>query len=105
MKEKVYIETSVVSYLCSRQSRDLIVAAIHRIRKAHAKRFNYDRDAIFADIRKRQEKRKNLVDIVFQENNEIIYLKNYTNGEWKTGLRFNMNVNELSGRKYFYAFV
>ncbi|MFA6291790.1 MAG: type II toxin-antitoxin system VapC family toxin [Victivallales bacterium] len=27
MKEKVYIETSVVSYLCSRQSRDLIVAA------------------------------------------------------------------------------
>lgn len=27
MKEKVYIETSVVSYLCSRPSRDLIVAA------------------------------------------------------------------------------
>jgi predicted nucleic acid-binding protein len=27
VKEKVYIETSVVSYLCSRPSRDLIVAA------------------------------------------------------------------------------
>jgi predicted nucleic acid-binding protein len=27
MKEKVYIETSVVSYLCSRPSRDIIVAA------------------------------------------------------------------------------
>lgn len=27
MKEKVYIETSVVSYLCSRPSRDLLVAA------------------------------------------------------------------------------
>ena len=27
MKEKVYIETSVVSYLCSRPSRDLVVAA------------------------------------------------------------------------------
>jgi len=28
MKEKVYIETSVISYLCSRPSRDLVVAAI-----------------------------------------------------------------------------
>ena len=27
MKEKVYIETSVISYLCSRPSRDLIAAA------------------------------------------------------------------------------
>jgi hypothetical protein len=27
MKEKVYIETSVISYLCSRPSRDLVVAA------------------------------------------------------------------------------
>lgn len=27
MREKVYLETSVVSYLCSRPSRDLIVAA------------------------------------------------------------------------------
>jgi hypothetical protein len=42
---------------------DPIVDAIHRIRRAHAKRFNYDLDAIFADIRKRQEKRKNLVDM------------------------------------------
>ncbi|MEI6424503.1 MAG: hypothetical protein WCP55_19960 [Lentisphaerota bacterium] len=51
---------------------DPIVDAIHRIRKAHAKRFNYDLDAIFADIRKRQEKRKNLVDIIlFKENEKI----------------------------------
>jgi hypothetical protein len=27
MKEKVYIETSVISYLCSRPSRDLVVSA------------------------------------------------------------------------------
>jgi len=31
MKEKVYIETSVISYLCSRPSRDLIVAASQEI--------------------------------------------------------------------------
>ena len=42
---------------------DPIVDEIHRIRRAHAKRFNYDLSAIFADIRKRQAKRKNLVDL------------------------------------------
>jgi hypothetical protein len=42
---------------------DPIVDEIHRIRQAHAKRFNYDVSAIFADIRKRQAKRKNLVDL------------------------------------------
>lgn len=31
MKEKVYIETSVISYLCSRPSRDLIVAASQEV--------------------------------------------------------------------------
>lgn len=31
MKAKVYIETSVISYLCARPSRDLIVAANQEI--------------------------------------------------------------------------
>ena len=43
--------------------RDPIVEEIHRFRRAHAKRFNYDLNAIFTDIRKRQAKRKNLVDL------------------------------------------
>lgn len=43
--------------------KDPIVDEIHRIRHAHAKRFNYNVSAIFADIRKRQTKRKNLVDL------------------------------------------
>jgi hypothetical protein len=43
--------------------RDPIVEEIHRIRKVHAKRFNYDVSAIFADIRKRRAKRTNLVDL------------------------------------------
>jgi len=30
VKQKVYIETSVVSYLCSRPSHDLIVAAMQQ---------------------------------------------------------------------------
>jgi hypothetical protein len=42
---------------------DPIVDEIHRIRRAHAKRFNYDLGAIFADIRKRQAQRKKLVDL------------------------------------------
>jgi len=46
---------------------DPIVDEIHRIRRAHAKRFNYDLGAIFADIRKRQAKRKNLVDLSREE--------------------------------------
>ena len=43
--------------------RDPIVEEIHRVRRAHAKRFNYDLISIFSDIRKRQAKRKNLVDL------------------------------------------
>lgn len=31
MKERVYIETSVISYLCSRPSRDLVVAASQEV--------------------------------------------------------------------------
>jgi len=31
MKERVYIETSVISYLCSRPSRDLIAAAMQEV--------------------------------------------------------------------------
>ncbi|OGV65718.1 MAG: hypothetical protein A3K19_25845 [Lentisphaerae bacterium RIFOXYB12_FULL_65_16] len=43
--------------------RDPIVAEIHQIRKAHAKRFNNDIHAIFADIRRKQTNRPNLVDL------------------------------------------
>ena len=34
---------------------DPIVAEVHRIREQLAAKFNYDVEAIFADIRKRQE--------------------------------------------------
>ena len=34
--------------------RDPIVEEIHRIREEHAARFNYDLDAIFRDLEKRQ---------------------------------------------------
>jgi hypothetical protein len=34
--------------------RDPIVEEIHRIREEHAAQFNYDLDAIFRDIQKRQ---------------------------------------------------
>lgn len=35
--------------------KDEIVEEIHQIREAYAKSFNYDLDAIFADLRKKQE--------------------------------------------------
>ncbi len=35
---------------------DEIVEEIHRIREEYAKSFNYDLDAIFADLRKRKQK-------------------------------------------------
>jgi len=35
-------------------SKDEIVEEIHQIREAYAKSFNYDLDAIFADLRKKQ---------------------------------------------------
>jgi hypothetical protein len=34
--------------------KDEIVEDIHQIREAYAKSFNYDLDAIFADLRKKQ---------------------------------------------------
>jgi len=34
--------------------KDKIVEEIHQIREAYAKSFNYDLDAIFADLRKKQ---------------------------------------------------
>jgi len=34
--------------------QDEIVEEIHRIREEHAKSFNYDLDAIFADLQKKQ---------------------------------------------------
>lgn len=36
---------------------DKIIAEVRAIREAHAAKFNYDLDAIFADINKSQEKR------------------------------------------------
>jgi len=44
MKAKVYIETSVVSYLAARPSRDLIVAAQQQLSQAwwHSRRTYYD---------------------------------------------------------------
>jgi hypothetical protein len=35
--------------------RDEIVEEIHRIREEYAKSFNYDLNAIFADLRRKQE--------------------------------------------------
>jgi hypothetical protein len=43
--------------------KDPIVEEIHKIREAHAKRFNYDLKAIFDDIRKKEARRKNVVDL------------------------------------------
>lgn len=43
--------------------KDPIVAEIHKVRAAHAKRFNYDLVATFADIRTKQAKQKNVVDL------------------------------------------
>ncbi|NQU40862.1 MAG: type II toxin-antitoxin system VapC family toxin [Lentisphaerae bacterium] len=44
MKEKVYIETSVISYLCSRPSRDLVVAANQEVTREwwNGARSHYD---------------------------------------------------------------
>ena len=43
--------------------KDPIVEEIHKIREAHAQRFNYDLDAMFADLQRKQTKRKNLANL------------------------------------------
>jgi len=42
--------------------KDPIVEEIHRFREDYAKRFNYDIDAMFADIQAKQAKTPHLVD-------------------------------------------
>lgn len=42
--------------------KDPIVEEIHRFREEYAKRFNYDIDAMFADIQAKQAKNPKLVD-------------------------------------------
>lgn len=44
MKESVYIETSIISYLCSRPSRDLVIAANQELVHEwwHGRRTNYE---------------------------------------------------------------
>ena len=42
---------------------DPIVEEIHKIREAHARKFNYDLDAMFADLQRKQAKRKNLAHL------------------------------------------
>ncbi|MEI7881779.1 MAG: hypothetical protein WCI95_13010 [bacterium] len=43
--------------------KDPIVAEIHKFREAHARKFNYDLDAIFDDLQQKQAKRKNLASL------------------------------------------
>ena len=43
--------------------KDPIVEDIHKVREAYARRFNYDRDAIFADIQAKQANHPDLVDL------------------------------------------
>jgi len=43
--------------------KDPIVEEIHKFREAHARKFNYDIDAIFADLQRKQAKRKKLADL------------------------------------------
>jgi hypothetical protein len=40
--------------------KDPIVEEIHKVREAHARKFNYDLHAMFEDIRMREAKRDNL---------------------------------------------
>jgi hypothetical protein len=43
--------------------KDPIVAELHKIREEHARRFNYDLDAMFEDLRRKQVRRKNVADL------------------------------------------
>ena len=40
--------------------KDPIVAELHKLRVAHARKFNYDLDAMFEDLRRKQVRRKNV---------------------------------------------
>lgn len=42
---------------------DKIVQDIHDFREKHARQFNYDLDAMFADLRRKQARRKNVADL------------------------------------------
>jgi len=42
---------------------DPIIEEVHRTRREHAKRCNYDLATMFEDVRKREAKRSNLVDL------------------------------------------
>ncbi len=44
-------------------TKDPIIEEIHKFREAHARKFNYDIDAIFADLKRKQVKRKNVADL------------------------------------------
>jgi hypothetical protein len=44
-------------------TKDPIIEEIHKFREAHARKFNYDIDAIFADLKRKQAKRKNVADL------------------------------------------
>jgi hypothetical protein len=55
VKEKVYVETSVVSYLCSRPSRDLVVAAMQQMTRewweTHRRRYDcFVSDVVIEEI-------------------------------------------------------
>ncbi|MCF7837918.1 MAG: hypothetical protein K9N49_04740 [Candidatus Marinimicrobia bacterium] len=43
--------------------KDPIVEEIHKLRTEHARRFNYDLDAMFEDLRRKQARRKNVADL------------------------------------------
>jgi|GEM_PF-7096538 len=44
-------------------NRDSIVEEIHKFRETHARKFHYDLNAIFADLRRKQSKRGNMADL------------------------------------------
>ena len=45
-----------------------IIDEIHKIRESHAKRFNFDIEAIFNDIKRKQAECVNLVDLSVPNN-------------------------------------
>jgi hypothetical protein len=68
MKAKIYIETTIPSYLAAHylypgrvigggimdENIDPIVAEVRKAREAYAKKFNYDVKAMCSDLKKRQ---------------------------------------------------